>query len=224
MNLRRPSIISLLIVGLMLAASWWAWRQIPPDQPIPVHWGVDGQVDRYGGRVEGLLLLPGLALGLAVLLAAIPRFEPRRLNLERSGRAYVWVWLTLLAFLAGIHLLTVLAALGFDLDAVLLVNAGIGLLYLVIGFALPRTKSNFFFGIRTPWTLSSDRSWRETHRRGGVLFALLGLATLLLLPSGRPELQFALVVGGALLVAAATSIYSYFAWKGDPDKARRGRE
>ena len=34
---------------------------------------------------------------------------------------------------------------------------------------------NFFFGIRSPWTLASDEVWKRTHAVGGWLFVVAGL-------------------------------------------------
>ena len=42
-----------------------------------------------------------------------------------------------------------------------------------------QAKRNFFIGIRTPWTLSSDYVWNETHRIGGTLFIISGFLALL---------------------------------------------
>ena len=50
-----------------------------------------------------------------------------------------------------------------------------GLLFIFIGSMLRKAKRNFFIGIRTPWTLSSDKVWDETHRLGAVLFMISGV-------------------------------------------------
>ena len=50
----------------------------------------------------------------------------------------------------------------------------IGLLFFFIGYMLKKAKRNFFIGIRTPWTLSSDTVWNKTHQLGSALFMLSG--------------------------------------------------
>jgi len=95
---------------------------------------------------------------------------------------------------------------------------GIGLLFIIIGNYLPKTRSNWLIGIRTPWTLSSDITWEKTHRIGGRLFLGAGILTIisaLFLP-----IEFAIVTSLTLtLGAAAVSIfYSWWVWRAATDR------
>jgi uncharacterized membrane protein len=222
-NLKPALLISMAIVALMFALALWAWAQLEPGASIPVHWGVDGQADRYGGKIEGLLLLPLITLAIAVMFAVIPRIEPRRLNLQQSSTAYTWIWIAVVGFMAGIHVVAVAAALGKPVNMSLVMSIGLGLMYGVIGLVLPRVESNYHVGIRTPWTLTSELSWRRTHRLSGWLFVALGASTALSTLAGDPDMTLAIGVGGALLVAGVSVVYSYFVWRGDPEKDRTGR-
>ena len=49
-----------------------------------------------------------------------------------------------------------------------------GVLFIPFGYMLKQAKRNFFIGIRTPWTLSSDFVWDKTHQLGSVLFMISG--------------------------------------------------
>jgi immunity protein, SdpI family len=44
------------VIAAMFAATAILWSSSPAQ--IPVHWNAYGAVDRYGGKVEGLLVLP----------------------------------------------------------------------------------------------------------------------------------------------------------------------
>jgi len=55
-----------------------------------------------------------------------------------------------------------------------------GLMFAGMGPMLSGIKPNYYAGIRTPWTLSSDAVWKETHRRSAFFFTLGGIATILL--------------------------------------------
>ena len=84
----------------------------------------------------------------------------------------------------------------------------IGVLFIFIGFMMRQAKRNFFIGIRTPWTLSSDRVWDETHRLGSVLFMVSGVFALVgSLFGGMTAfwLFFVPVIGSTLI----TLVYSY---------------
>jgi uncharacterized membrane protein len=217
---RRPMILfSAAVVAAMTLLSAWAWTQLPSGAEVPIHWGLDGRIDAYAPKEIGLFLWPILATALAAVLAVIPRFEPRRANLERSSKAYGAVWVAVVTLLGGLHLLFVAAALGTDVDISRVVLIGIGFLFLVIGNYLPKVRPNYLMGIRTPWTLASDLSWTRTHRLGGRLFVIEGLvlAALGLLDVG-PELSAVTIIGAVVVLLVIVSAYSYQVWKADPEK------
>ena len=209
---------------VMLAISAWGWGMIPDDAQVPIHWGIDGRADGYAPKAVGLLALPVVAVFIGALLAIVPVIEPRRENLRRSGGAYRAVWLGLLGLLVVLHAAAVIAATGADVDMAALVAIGVGALFAVIGNVLGKVRSNFMFGIRTPWTLTSEVSWNRTHRLGGRLMFALGLAILAGVALGlRGPMLFSLIGGGAAAVVGALAIYSYLAWRSDPDR-RTGRQ
>ena len=217
---RRPLILySAAVVGAMTLLSAWAWTQLPAGAEVPVHWGLDGRIDGYAPKEIGLFLWPILATALAALLAVIPRFEPRRANLERSGKAYGAIWVTVVTLLGGLHVLFVAAALGTDVDISRVVLIGVGVLFLVIGNYLPKVRPNYLMGIRTPWTLASDLSWARTHRLGGRLFVLEGLVLVVLgLLDVGPEMLIAAMIAAIVILLVVVSAYSYQVWKADPEK------
>ncbi len=216
MKIRSIVVIGGVIVLAMLAVSAWAWPQIPADAQIPIHWGPDGQVDGYGPKWVGLLGLPAVALAIVGLLAVIPRFEPRRANLERSSTAYVAIALTVVGFFAVLHVVAVMAALGSDINTTTVALAGTGVLFVVMGNFMGKTRSNWFFGIRTPWTLSSDRSWTQTHRLGGWLFIAIGLAVLVSTLAFGPMIALWVMLGGLGVSVIGLFAYSYVVWRDDP--------
>lgn len=222
MNIRPLILVGGAIIVGMLALSAWAWPQVPADAQIPVHWGPGGQPDGYGPKWLGLLGLPAVALAVLALLAFLPRFEPRRANLARSSTAYVATGIAALALLGVIHAFAVATALGGAVSAeaniIPVVGIGAGLLFIVIGNYLGKTRSSWFFGIRTPWTLSSERSWSRTHRLGGYLFIALGVTMLLAAVLLSPEVFIWLVLIGVPTSVALLAAYSYFVWRDDPER------
>ncbi len=116
-----------------------------------------------------MLLLPPTALGLYLLLLLLPRIDPRRANYAQFRGAYLVLRVAILMFLVLIYGFVLLWTRGIRLD-VLVIPILAGGLLVVMG-VMGRVQPNWFVGIRTPWTLSSDLSWRETHRLGGWPFA-----------------------------------------------------
>ena len=84
-------------------------------------------------------------------------------------------------------------------------------LYYFIGVLVENAKRNWFVGIRTPWTLSSDRVWNRTHKLGGRLFKAAAIITLVGLLFEPYSFWFAIVP--VLLVALYLVVFSYMEYK-----------
>ncbi len=204
----------ILIAGMfLLAAITWPSA---PDR-IPVHWNIYGQVDRYGGKVEGLLLLPLVTLGVYLLLLFLPRIDLGRANYQRFGGAYSTIRISVTALLAVIYGVTNLWIRGYRVDMSLVVSLAVGALLIVIGNLMGKISPNWFVGIRTPWTISSKASWTKTHRLGGRLFIVMGLA---FIAAGIARAPWATIVAVAIMVGSIVwmFVYSYVVWRNDPNK------
>jgi uncharacterized membrane protein len=200
---------------LLLAAMWAvalaSWSTAP--ERIPVHWNMHGEVDRYGGRFEGLLLVPLVALGIYLLLLFLPRLDPGRANYAQFAGAYAIIRIAVLAMMTAVHAVIILAMRGAAIDVGTVVIIAAGALFVVLGNVRP----NWFVGIRTPWTLSSKTAWTKTHRVGGWIFIGLGL---LVMAVGAVRTDWAII---ALIASALGStlflfVYSYVAWRSATDK------
>jgi uncharacterized membrane protein len=223
MNRKLGVYASAAIVLLMGAVAAWAWPQIPADKAIVVHWSATGAPNGYAGKFWALLGLPLLAAAVAALLVLVPSFEPRARNLAMSGKAYVIVWVGGLAVLAVAYVALVLSATGHPVPIRVVLPIAVGTLFVVVGNYLGKTRSNFFFGVRTPWTLSSELSWAKTHRLAGRLFVLCGFMIMLaalLAPGPTPAVVIALTIACVVVISV---LYSYLVWRSDPAKQPIGR-
>ena len=216
-------IAAAVALPLMAALSFYAWAQLPADARIPVHWGINGQPDRYGGKAEALLLAPGIGVAFCLLFSVIPFIEPRRKNLLQSGGVFATIWVAMLVFLGALHAVLVANALGYSVDIGTIVPIGVGGLFVVIGYALRGVRSNFLMGIRTPWTLSSERAWEKTHRAGGIGFMILGFAFFFFPLLPRSGASVVALVVAAVAMSAGLVVYSYIVWRNDPNKQTLGR-
>lgn len=220
--IRRGLLLSLLPLAVIIGAGLWGYVAVEPSARLPVHWGLDGRPDRFGGRGEALLGLPAVALGVTLLLAVLPTLDPRGGNLRRSERAYLVAWLGTLWVLALVQVAIVLTATELwrveaDGPVPRLAVAGAALLIAVVGNYLGKTRPNWIIGVRTPWTLTSDLTWERTHRFSGRLLVAVGAisaATSLAYPNAGLIMLTAGVLGAAL----ASIAYSYLVWRGAPDK------
>jgi uncharacterized membrane protein len=198
---------------VLLAAAWIFAAAVYPRLPgrIPIHWNVHGQPNGWGGRASAFLF-PAVATALALLITFLPRIDPRRAHWSRFADEVGMIVTVLVLFMGWVEVVSLGAALGWRIDVGRAIMAGVGALFAAIGNFLPRIRSNWWLGIRTPWTLENERVWRDTHRVGGRSFVAGGV-----LAAAAAFLPEPFSVAGPFVLLAAAGVvpvvYSYFAWR-----------
>jgi uncharacterized membrane protein len=215
---RGALVVSIALVVASLAIAVVVLARVGVDATVPIHWGADGKPNGYGPAWLSLLLTPVIQVGLLLLLAAIPRFEPRRLNLSRSGRSYSIIVVGVMALMTLVQAAIAIATLGGQLDLTQLVIGGCGVLFIAIGLAMPGFQPNYIAGVRTPWTLTSDVSWRKTHVLAGRLFVVVGAGMLVATPFFATATLVVGMLTALVLLLVAVTAYSYRVWRTDPDR------
>lgn len=192
-----------------LAFGLWAMPHLPAR--VASHWDLAGRPDGTMGRTLAAVFLPLFGAVLGLVFAFLPHADPRK-----EGLLYGGIWWTLgnaiMIFLACIHIAMLGYNLGWPISITGVALVGAGLLFILLGFLMPRMQSNWFMGIRTPWTLTSDTVWRQTHALAGRVFAAAG-AVLVVLAFIQPEHAATIL---AAVIAAAVIIpvvASYLLWR-----------
>jgi uncharacterized membrane protein len=199
----------------MFAVGALSWPYVP--ERLPVHWNLQGEVDRYGGKFEGLFLLPLVTLGLYVLLLVMPLVDPGRRNYQNFRKAYNAIRITLVLFMALIYGLMIAAAFGYQFNSTSIVFTAMGLLFIVLGNFMGKIRPNWFVGVRTPWTLSSKLSWDKTHRLAGWMFVLMGLLFLVLAVVPATGMFIGVFTIDGICLAWMV-VYSYLVYRSDPHR------
>lgn len=197
------AIFPLIIIGFF-------YDQLPSQ--VPLHWGFDSQV-RYGAK-NSVWLLGALPIVFTILTIFLPLIDPRRKNYAKFSRQYraliTFVNLFILIFL-GFLLLEITYPGQISINR--LVPIMLGILFIFIGNIMPKFKSNFYLGIKTPWTLSSDDVWYKTHRLAGILWVVGGVL-IILSAFILDEKSIAMAeVGIILLIVVIPSVMSFFWFK-----------
>jgi len=199
-----------VLVILSAIASIIAYPQLPDR--VPTHWGLHGQVDRYGPKWLAVGLFPVFMLVSWGIMRGLPKIDPRRENYVKFQRTYDLLVNAALTMALALQGITIAAAFGVEVPMARVFPLMLGVFFVVLGNALPRARPNWWFGIRTPWTLSNDRVWERTHRVGGYLFVALGIAMVVMIVLPETVALVAMGVLGAATVVS-TLIYSYVAWR-----------
>jgi len=149
---------------------------------------------------------------MLLLFMLIPVIDPLKANIALF-RGYFNNFIAMVTvFMLYVHGLTLawnLGYTGFRMSSAML--PAMGLLFIFTGPMISRAKRNFFIGIRTPWTLSSDRVWDETHRLGGRLFIASGILALLGIFFPAQAIWFVMVP--VLSSSLVTIVYSFLLYQ-----------
>ena len=180
-----------------------------PDK-IASHWNVAGEVNGYMCKFWGIFLLPLISVGIFILFLIIPFIEPLKENLKKFRKYYDFFRTAILGFLFYIYLLTIFWNINQFNFTIFLVPAFSILIYCA-GILIDNAKRNWFVGIRTPWTLSSDKVWNSTHKLGGILFKIAAVISLLglIFPNQIIFLLVFPIIGFSVFLV----FYSFFKYK-----------
>jgi immunity protein, SdpI family len=210
MSTRTTIIVSLIVILAATIASAIVYPHLP--EMAASHWNAAGQVDGSMPRFWAAFLMPLVSVGLLLLFLVIPSIDPLKANIVKF-RGYFNGFITLIiVFMLFIHGVTLAWNLGYDqFNIGNAIVPAVGLIFIFAGVMMMKTKRNFFIGIRTPWTLSNDTVWEETHKLGGKLFIGAGIITMLAMFFGENGIWILLPV--ALLAGFVPVVYSYFLWR-----------
>ena len=208
----RKMIVSVLVLLLVTTlAGVLHWNGLP--DPMASHWGINDQVNGTMPKFWGVFLVPLISLGLFLLFLLIPAIDPLKANIAKFRDAFNLFMAFITLFLMYVQGLTLAWNLGFThFKMSTSLMPALGLLFILVGYMIRKAKRNFFIGIRTPWTLSSDKVWDETHRVGSWLF--IGSGVLAILGSffgGMTAFWFLFIplIGSAVFLV----IYSYLLYQ-----------
>ena len=189
--------------------SFAVYSRLP--ERVPIHWNMAGEPNGYGSRIEAAFLLPVMMLAMWGILQWYPSRDPRAANIAKFRGAYDIVVAATIAFLCGVHVLALGQALGWRVDITTVALVGIGAMLVIVGNLLPLARSNFIFGIRTPWTLSSEQVWTRSHRVGGYTAVAAGLITIASAFFARP-IGVVISLVSLFIAGLIPVVYSYVLW------------
>jgi len=207
MSTRTTLILSVILILAATLGGLLLWNRLP-DQ-MASHWNESDQVDGTMPKFWGVFLMPLVTTGMLALFLVIPSIDPLKANIAQFRETFNTFIALIIAFMLYMHGLTLAWGLGYqNFKMSMAMLPFIGILFIFIGNLMRKAKRNWFIGIRTPWTLSSDRVWDETHRLGAILFMASGVLSIIGAFFGGMTafwLMFVPLIGSAVFLI----VYSY---------------
>lgn len=212
MKVRGLLCANFAVAAAMAGFGLWVAAGLDQGAELPIHWNLEGEVDRYAPAATALLWPAGVSVATGALLAALPRMEPLQDRLEASEPLLQAAWIGTMMLMVYLQVLIAAPALGWKLGPGLL-QVGLGALLVMIGNYLPKSRPSFFVGIRIPWTLADTDNWIATHRLGGKVMMGAGFLIVAAGLSPLPIIWRSAALMALLGVAVAVPVfYSWWLW------------
>ncbi len=207
--MRKSTTIIFLIILASFVVSLYFYSQMP--ERMVSHWGFNNQPNGSSPKFLGLFIMPIISLILFLFFISIPKIDPLKANIEKFRKYYDWFIAIFILFFFYIHLLRILWNIGARFDMGQMMIPAMAILFYFCGVLIEKSKRNWFIGIRTPWTLSSDIVWEKTHKIGGKLFKVSGI--ICLMGIFFPKQAFFFIIIPIIFSALYSVFYSYFEHK-----------
>ncbi|MGB3344416.1 MAG: SdpI family protein [Aequorivita sp.] len=204
-----PLILLAILPALFLA---YVWNNLP--ERLPMQWGLDGEVNRYGDSWE-LLIIVIMPIFFYVLFLFIPRIDPKK-RLDAMGKKYYSIRLLMAVFIGVLFMFII-----YSIKEQALANPNyifiiIGAFFMLLGNYFKTIKPNYFVGIRTPWTLESEAVWKSTHKLAGKLWVPGGLIVVVSGFLFAEQTTMIIFFAVTAIIALVPVGYSYFQYKKQP--------
>lgn len=201
--------ILIILILLSIVCTAFVYSYLPNE--VPSHWNIKGDIDKYQSK-EFVFFTASLPLLLYVFMIIVPKIDPKKKSYMKHKKAYRIFIYALIIFFIIIHWLAIGVSLDYNLNISGYIKIGVGLLFIILGNYMGQLRHNYTFGIKTPWTLASEKVWKKTHKAGGYGFIISGLIFILTAIFNN-EMSFYIALGSLLIMVSALTIYSYLLYK-----------
>jgi uncharacterized membrane protein len=204
---RKIVLFEILLIAATCVAIVIAYPHLPDK--VPTHWNSDLRPNGYSPKWVLFLVGPGLMFLIALFAWAGPWLSPKHFEVENFHSTWNQIMLMLLCMMAYVHAVTLWTDVGHRMDGRRAVIGGICLIFALMGNVMGKVRRNFFIGVRTPWTLASERIWNATHRFAAKTMVAGGLLGLVFTITDLHRWPVISLLAGAI----APAIYSLILYK-----------
>lgn len=208
-TLKKDFLLILLMLSPVLYA-YIIWDDVPAE--IPVHWNVHGEIDQYGSKSGLGIMLFILPFFTYLSMLVIPFLDPKK-KLHMMGEKYNALKWILTLMMSAISVIIFYAAVNGLNNIGMYLLSGSGVLFMLMGNYFRTLRPNYFIGIRTPWTLESDKVWKETHKLSGKVWVVGGLlqALTIFIPNDNMRTVITILVFSVIILVPV--VYSFMLHK-----------
>ena len=206
MKNKKTLIITSLICLLPMLVGALVYSRLP--EQVATHFDLQGNPDGWSSRPFAVFGLPGILLAVNLLTPFALQADPKHKNMSGAlVNIVIWTVPVISLLCSG---LTLGRALGYDLRIEMVLPVFMGILFILIGNYLPKTKQSYTMGIKLPWTLASEENWNRTHRLAGFLWVIGGAFFIIMSFIGWNFIAFLIPI---TLMVLVPTVYSYLLYR-----------
>ena len=200
----------ILIVAMPFIYLWYLWDALP--EQVPMHWNINGEIDRYGSKAELWIIPFALPFLIYVLMIVIPYIDPKK-KIKEMGGKYQQIKFALTLFMSALAVYLIYTSMGESQQDANIIIAMLGGFYLILGNFMKTIKGNYFIGIRTPWTLENDTVWKDTHLLAGKLWLAGGLIIIIVAFFAPNTIVITFFIIITVVISLIPVVYSFFRFR-----------
>ena len=202
---KKTLILTSVVILLPILIGILLWNKLPDSMAI--HFNFDNEADGYREKWFAVIITPFILLALHLIMAMIIAADPRKKNI--SSRVYgITIWIIPASSLA-LAVVIYPYNLGIHFNISLFLGIFLGVIYIIVGNYLPKTRQNYTIGFKLPWTYANEENWNKTNRLAGVIDIVMGILIIINAAMGVLNIFYSFLA--AVLIGTLIPLgYSYF--------------
>lgn len=202
---RLKIIVSFLITAIPLIVGLILWNKLPDKIATNFDW--NGNVSGYSSKMFTVLGLPLILITANFVCIIATSADPKIKNISKGLFSVIISIIPVCSLFCSMAIYTY--ALGYDFNMKNITSVMLGVMFVVLGFVLPKCKQNYTVGIKLPWTLHDESNWNSTHHLAGHLWIAGGIIMII---AGILKLEI-LYISIVLILAIIPTVYSYVLYR-----------
>lgn len=201
MNRKKKILLTSFLVLIPMIVGLILWNKLPEE--IPIHFNSAGEPDNYSSKAFAVFFIPLFLWVMHLLTGFITLADPKKQNIH--DKVFLLILYIVPSAAVFCTLVMYTGALGLPVSINMLGNLFVGIVFIVVGNYLPKTRQNYTIGIKIPWALNDTENWNKTHHFAGIIWIICGAILII-----NAFLDIIWIVPAAIAVAALLpTIYSF---------------
>ncbi|AVO03408.1 hypothetical protein A9958_13310 (plasmid) [Staphylococcus simulans] len=200
-----------LVIWSISLITWLISLTFLPNN-IAMQYHEDGSISWSINKYLGALIFMVIISFVYAYYMILPVIDPKKVNYKKFSNTYSLIVSTILIIIYFAEILIILSNVGVNFNVSLVTSLVLALLFLIVGNYFQKIRTNWFIGFRTPWTLTSEKNWKKTHRLVGRIYILLGILCLIM-AFVNLSINWIILMVMVILAVILPFIYSYVLYK-----------